>query len=337
MTATATQPTNLAALRAPQEASMPAVRAGFFDLQSFELMQRIAKGFASSTLVPREYQNNVANCMIALNLAQRINGDPLMVMQNLVIVHGRPTWSSQYLIATANMCGRFTAIRFEFFGDRGADTWGCRGWAIEKSTGEKLVGADITIGIAKEEGWYSKNGSKWKSIPQQMLMYRAGSWWVRAYAPELSMGLMTADEAEDTFDLVQGTDGKLAVDLSALRDDPAGEHGEHPQIEERQPVTIPQQTAAPAAERVDAETGELIDRNAQQQSGDSPGFADAHAAVRSGDYDLARDLARGLPDAQRQQIEAAIANLDDGARQQQDAPARGRARQQRGQGGLGLD
>lgn len=180
-------------------------------------MQRIAKGFSASTLVPTAYQGNLANCMIALNLAQRINGDPLMVMQNLVIVHGKPTWSAQYLIATANMCGRFSAIRFEFFGERNTDSWGCRAWAIEKGSNEKLVGSDVTIAIAKKEGWYAKNGSKWQSIPQQMLMYRAGSWWVRAYAPELSMGLMTADEAHDVFDATAGEDGSFSVDVASLQ------------------------------------------------------------------------------------------------------------------------
>lgn len=209
----------LADLKNPQpiEAKLPQVQAGFFNLQSFELMQRIAKGFASSSLVPKEYQNNVGNCMIALNLAQRIGGDPLMVMQNLVIVYGKPTWSSQYLIATANMCGRFSAVRFEFFGEKGTDEWGCRAWTIERATGEKLIGSDVTIGIAKKEGWYGKNGSKWQSIPQQMLMYRAGSWWVRAYAPELSMGLMTADEAQDVFEANKSSDGTYSVDIESLK------------------------------------------------------------------------------------------------------------------------
>lgn len=208
---------DLRAQVAPREAQMPAVRAGFFDLQAFELTQRVSKAFAASDLVPTQYKGNMANCMIALNLAQRLGADPLMVMQNLVIVHGRPTWSAQFLIATANMCGRFSALRFEFFGERGSDTWGCRAWAVEKSTSEKLVGADITIAIAKQEGWYAKNGSKWKSIPQQMLMYRAGSWWVRAYAPELSMGLMTADEVIDMGTLAEQEDGTYTVTSDSLR------------------------------------------------------------------------------------------------------------------------
>lgn len=109
------------------------------------------------------------------------------------------------------------------------------------------------------------------------------------------------------------------------------------QIEQKQPTTIPQQTRAPATVQHDAETGEIHDPAAGQNQGDAaaPSFADAHAAVRSGDLDLARDIARSLPDQQRQQIEAAIANLG-GDQQQQDASARGRGRQ-RGQGGLGLE
>jgi hypothetical protein len=186
-------------------ARLPSVGTGFFDLQSFELMQRVARGFSASTLVPKIYQGGtqeaVGNCMIAINLAKRMNADPLMVMQNLEIIQGRPSWKSQFLIATVNTCGRFTALRFEFIGERGADSYGCRAWATEKATGEKLVGSDITIDLAKAEGWYGRNGSKWRTMAQQMLMYRAGAFWTRAYAPELSLGLLTADEAEDIIDL----------------------------------------------------------------------------------------------------------------------------------------
>jgi hypothetical protein len=163
----------------------------------WELAQRVSKALAASTLVPQEYRNNIPNCIIALEIANRLGASPLLVMQNLYIVHGRPGWSSQFLIATFNQCGRFSAMRFEFFGETGKDSWGCRAWAIEKETGEKITGADVTIKTAKDEGWYSKNGSKWKTMPQQMLMYRAASWFVRAYAPELSMGLQTQDELSD--------------------------------------------------------------------------------------------------------------------------------------------
>lgn len=180
--------------------SLPSVSVGLTTLQGFELAQRAAKCLATSTLVPKEYQGNLSNCIIALNMAQRIGADPLMVMQNLVVVHGRPTWSSQFLIATFNTCGKFSALRYEFFGKPNTDDWGCRAIATETATGERLVGTDVTIAIAKQEGWYSRNGSKWKTMPQQMLQYRAASWFVRTIAPELSMGLHTAEEIHDVYD-----------------------------------------------------------------------------------------------------------------------------------------
>lgn len=231
------------------------VAVSMTNLQGFELAQRAAKLLAASTLVPKEYQGNMPNCVIALNMAQRIGADPLMVMQNLVIVHGRPTWSSQFLIATVNTCGRFTALRFEFFGEPNTDNWGCRAWAIEKATGEKLVGADVNIGIAKAEGWYGKNGSKWKSIPQQMLMYRAGSWWTRAFAPELSMGLHTAEEIGDVYEARGDGTGGYSVDLDTLRT-----------VESAAPQADRQEALAhEEAEVVDTLTGEILQPEPAQQ------------------------------------------------------------------------
>lgn len=192
---------NLVELTTTAQQQMQNVTVGFTTLQGFELAQRAAKALSQSTLVPKEYQNNLPNCIVALNMAQRLNADPLMVMQNLVIVHGRPTWSAQFMISTVNACGNFSALRYEWRGKEDTDTWACRAWAVEKCTEERLDGTWVSIGMAKKEGWYQKNGSKWQTMPQQMLMYRAGSWWARAYAPELSMGLTSAEEAMDIIDV----------------------------------------------------------------------------------------------------------------------------------------
>lgn len=183
------------------DAAQGNVLVGFGSIQGFELAQRIAKMLSQSTLVPKEYQGNIANCVIALNMANRMGSDPLMVMQNLYIVHGRPGWSAQFLISTFNTSGRFSALRYEWVGEQGTDEWGCRAWAIEKETGDKLVGATVTIGLAKKERWYQKDGSKWQTMPQQMLMYRAAAWFIRAYAPEIAMGMHTDDELRDTIDM----------------------------------------------------------------------------------------------------------------------------------------
>ena len=207
---------------ATQTAQAP-IQVGLTDSQSFELAQRVAKCFAMSTLVPKDYQNNLPNCVIALNMAGRMSADPMMVMQNLVVVHGRPSWSAQFLIATFNKSGKFSSIRYDFFGTEGQDDWGCRAKATELSTGELLTGPLVTIALAKKEGWYQKGGSKWQTMPEQMLRYRAAAWFVRTIAPEIAMGLQTAEEMRDTYETERDGEtytvavrGQSSSDLNAM-------------------------------------------------------------------------------------------------------------------------
>lgn len=224
MSVPAEKTTTIAALRQPAaaEAQLPSVQMGFGSLQSFELMQRAAKLLAASTLVPKDYQNNLPNCVIALNMATRLGADPLLVMQNLYVVHGRPGWSSQFLIATFNQCGRFAAIRYKWTGTEGKDDWSCQAYAMERETNEIITGPVISIALAKKEGWYQKTGSKWQSIPQLMLMYRAAAWLVRTHAPEISMGLQTESELHDVYDAKRGATGEFSVELDELRIPDAG-------------------------------------------------------------------------------------------------------------------
>lgn len=184
---------------------------GFTDAAGFDLAQRVAKAFAASTLVPAQYQNNLPNCLIALEMASRIGASPLLVTQNLYIVQGRPSWSAKFLIATFNQCGKFSALRYEWQGKKGEKQWGCRAWAIEKSTGERVQSAWITWELVEAEGWNKKGWSKWLTMPEQMFMYRAAAWLVNTHAPEISMGLNTAEEIHDTFDAVQQQDGTFDV------------------------------------------------------------------------------------------------------------------------------
>lgn len=206
---------------APRNDSMPVVM-GFETSAGFELMQRVGKMFAGSKLVPEVYRGNLADCIIAVNMASRMRADPLMIMQNLYIVHGNPGWSAKFLIACWNQCGRYTTIRYEFTGKQNTDEWTCRAWSTELATGEKVIGPAVSIKMAREEGWSTKNGSKWKSIPELMMTYRAAAFLVRTHAPELAMGLPTVDELQDTIDARQGADGAFTVDLDTLRGaDPA--------------------------------------------------------------------------------------------------------------------
>lgn len=206
------------------DSGVPAVNVGFDTLSGFEAMQRMANLFSKSSIVPDAYRSkgdkdytSMGNCVIALDMALRMGANPLMVMQNLYVVHGRPAWSAQFLIATLNQSGKFSALRYEFQGEEGTDEWGCRAVTTELATGERLTGPLITIGLAKKDGWYGKNGSKWQTMPELMLRYRAAAWFVRAYAPEIAMGLQTVEEVRDQIINVDAAAPGDTLTLDALQ------------------------------------------------------------------------------------------------------------------------
>ena len=282
--------TSLAELKA-QTNSLPAeTQLSFFTAGGFALMQRGAALLSSSTLVPSAYRaeieekkygrvtgvkqnpNAMPNCVLALNMSQRMGADPLMVMQNLYIVDGRPAWSSQFIIAAINACGKFSPLRFtiEELGEKEVEwvttKWEsnpnggrdvpkdvqhkakiknrqCRAWAIEKSTGERLDGPVVSMDMAVAEGWFGKAGSKWQTMPEVMLRYRAASFFGKLYAPELLMGIQTAEEIHDTIDLSEMSPGSFGLD-----EEPK------PMTMDDIKETLPQ--AAPG-EHIDMDTGEV--------------------------------------------------------------------------------
>lgn len=162
---------------------------------AFELLQRQAKMFATSSLVPKEFQGNLANCAIGINIAKRLGADPFMVLQNIDIIHGRPSFRATFLIAMVNASGRFEPLQFRVEGEGAKKS--CVAWTRPKGGGEPLEGPAVSLEMAKAEGWSTKNGSKWQTMPDLMLRYRAAAFFARLYAPDITLGMMTAEEAQD--------------------------------------------------------------------------------------------------------------------------------------------
>lgn len=225
---------NAQLIAASEPARLPVVAEKEGD---FQLAQRKAKAYASSTLVPQHYRDNVANVLIAMEIAQRIGANELMVMQNLYIVSGKPSWSSSFLIATVNACGRFTPIRFEADGgdDPSAKSYRVRAVAKDRETGEPCVGPWITWKMVEAEGWSKKSGSKWMTIPALMFMYRAAGFWSRVFAPELSMGILTREEAEDVW-------GGAQLPAAATTHEPGALKTLEAELTGEQPATYPEPT-----------------------------------------------------------------------------------------------
>lgn len=200
------------------------------EAERFSLMQRQAQLFASSPLIPQHLRNGtpqqaMANCYIAMTIADRMGEDRMTVMQNIHIVHGTAGFKAQYMIARANASGVFKdGIDWEIVG-KGAEL-SVTAFATLASTGRR-VEITVDMAMAKAEGW-TKN-TKYQTMPEIMLRYRSGTFLVRMYAPQVMLGYQTVEEREDTVfaDLPTQTPltAGMITDQASIQSDPATPHG----------------------------------------------------------------------------------------------------------------
>lgn len=175
-----------------EKKSIEPMMSVFWNLSDFEDGQRIAIALAKSTIIPKEYQNNPSNTLIALEISMRLKTSPMMVMQNLYIVNGRPSWSSQFIIAIINNSRRFSKpLQFKIEGSK--ESLSCYCCTIDLE-GNEIKGPIVTMEMAKREGWIAKIGSKWQTMPEIMIRYRAASFFGRLYCSDILMGIYTAEE-----------------------------------------------------------------------------------------------------------------------------------------------
>ena len=158
---------------------------------------RTAKMLSETPLVPQAYKGNAGSCLIAIDMANRMGLSPIMVMQNSQVVQGNFTWKGSACKGLIDSCGRFTNSEYVYIGEKGTDGYGCYLQAYDKQTDKMVKGATVTIQMAKDEGWFNKNGSKWKTMSELMLAYRSATFFARAFCPQTLMGFYTTEEMVD--------------------------------------------------------------------------------------------------------------------------------------------
>ena len=185
--------------------------AMYSNINSFLDAQRMARMLSQSSLVPKVYQNNIPNTMLALEMSHRNGVSPFMVMQNLDIIQGKPSWRSTFIIAALNSCGRFSPLRFEQVGtkptpaNKKPNDYGYRAYAYSVESGDRIEGPVISWEMVNAEGWYNKADSKWKTMAELMFRYRSAAFFGRLYAPDILIGMQTAEE---TIDIGSGSKNK---------------------------------------------------------------------------------------------------------------------------------
>ena len=185
------------------QVAVPTAVTMWNDPKLMNMSFRTARMLSCSAMVPDGYRNSPENCLVAIDIANRMGVSPLMVMQNLYVVKGKPSWSGSFCAAAINGCGRFSPLDYVFVGEEGKPSWGCYATAVRLSTGKRCVSDTITIDMAQKEGWFSKKDkygketSKWQTMPRQMMMYRAAAFFARAHCSDILMGIPTKEEVQD--------------------------------------------------------------------------------------------------------------------------------------------
>lgn len=180
------------------------------DKNQFNQLLRAADMLSKTSIIPQSYQGKPQDCFVAIEMATRMNLSPMVVMQNMYVVKGKPSWAGQACTMLINSCGKFRDVKHIYTGTKGTDSRGCYVSAIRCSDGEQIDGVEVTMQMAKAEGWLSN--SKWKSMPELMLAYRASAFFARVYCPEALMGVQTYDEVYDAS-FADENKGK-AIDLT---------------------------------------------------------------------------------------------------------------------------
>lgn len=185
------------ALALQPQKPMPMMATMWNDSKMMNVAWKMAGVLAQSSIVPQSYRGKQGDCVIAIDIGNRLGISPILVMQNSQVVQGNFTWKGAACKAFIDGCGKFRDSEYVEVGQRGTDDWGMFLQAVSTKTGREVRGTTVTIRMAKDEGWMNKNGSKWKTMPEQMMRYRAATFFARTECPEVLMGFQTEEEIED--------------------------------------------------------------------------------------------------------------------------------------------
>lgn len=165
------------------------------DTKAFNTTYKMAKILSQSTIIPQNYRNKPGDCLVAIDMANRMAASPVFVMQNSQIVSGNFSWKGSACKSMIDGCGKYISSEYIEVGERDKDTWGYYLQAVDRN-GKIVNGVAATIAMAKSEGWYARN-EKWKNMPELMLKYRCASFFAKTECPAVLMGFQTAEENQD--------------------------------------------------------------------------------------------------------------------------------------------
>ncbi len=143
---------------------------------------------SKSSIVPKDYQNNPGNILVAIQWGMEIGLQPLQSMQSIAVINGRPSIWGDAMLALVRSSGLLEAINEEVTDTKAVCTI--------KRRGEQEVVREFSMQDAKQAGLSGKQGP-WAQYPKRMLQMRARAFAMRDVFPDVLRGVHVAEEAQD--------------------------------------------------------------------------------------------------------------------------------------------
>lgn len=156
--------------------------------QNLDEALRFADMLSKSSMVPKDYQGNPANCIIAMQWGMEIGLQPLQAMQNIAVINGRPSIWGDAMLAIVRGSGLLEYIKE----DPTPEGCVCK----VKRKGEDEAVREFTVEDAKKAGLLGKQGP-WQQNPKRMMQMRARAFALRDVFPDVLRGVHVAEIAQD--------------------------------------------------------------------------------------------------------------------------------------------
>lgn len=157
----------------------------FESKDGFEAAQRMGKLLTMSNIISGDWRNNIANAVVAIDLSNKTGIPAMTIANHIYVVKGHVGFSAEFYRAIIHGSGRFIdLISYQMNSEESA----CRVYMTD-TKGEIKYGSWYTVDMAKAEGLYSKNGSKWLIMPEVMLKARAATLFAKDYVSDIYLGL----------------------------------------------------------------------------------------------------------------------------------------------------
>lgn len=160
---------------------------------NYEEVYKMAELICKTDMVPKDFKNNHANTVVAIQLGMEVGLYPMQALQNIAVINGRPCVWGDAQLALVRASGLMEWMKES--GDNEYAT--CE---VKRYGDPNIVSQTFRKNDAERAGLWGKSGP-WKQYPKRMLQMRARSFALRDLFPDVLKGLHSREEAEDIIDI----------------------------------------------------------------------------------------------------------------------------------------